>query len=274
MTHGLAFRRAILGVSLVAAATVAVTYIQANLSRPHLPYLTGWSLFGLMLCLTAYNARKKLPFLPLISSRAWFQTHVYLGIFTGVVFLLHLQWHRDTGWFEGTLGLLFVGVTLSGILGWWISRTWPARLTTAGGEVPFERIPIIQRSLRLEAEALVLRSIPTAKAATLADFYAGRLMQFFAGPANFTAHLRGSPRPLNNLLAQIAEVKRFVPTEERANVDRLADLVRQKNVLDFHRTLQLVLKGWLFVHIPLTYGLLLFSVAHVVVIYAFSGGAR
>ena len=36
----------------------------------------------------------------------------------------------------------------------------------------------------------------------------------------------------------------------------------------------LTMKGWLFVHIPLTYGLLVFSVAHVVIIYAFSGGAR
>jgi len=34
------------------------------------------------------------------------------------------------------------------------------------------------------------------------------------------------------------------------------------------------LKGWLFVHIPLTYSLLLASVAHIVVVYAFSGGAR
>jgi hypothetical protein len=34
------------------------------------------------------------------------------------------------------------------------------------------------------------------------------------------------------------------------------------------------MKGWLFVHIPLTYGLLVFSVAHVVIIYSFSGGAR
>jgi len=35
-----------------------------------------------------------------------------------------------------------------------------------------------------------------------------------------------------------------------------------------------VLKTWLFVHIPLTYSLLLFSLAHIVVVFAFSGGAR
>jgi hypothetical protein len=199
---------------------------------------------------------------------------VYVGLFTGFVFLLHLQWHWPTGWFEGVLALLFVAVTGSGIAGWWISRSMPSRLTTAGGEVPQERIPVVRRALRQEAERLVLEAIPMAKTATLADFYGGRLAGFFAGPANFTAHLRGSRRPLNNLLAQIAEVKRFANPDERKIVDRLADLVRQKDALDLHRALQLVLKGWLFVHIPLTYSLLLFSAVHIVIVYAFSGGAR
>jgi peptidoglycan biosynthesis protein MviN/MurJ (putative lipid II flippase) len=54
----------------------------------------------------------------------------------------------------------------------------------------------------------------------------------------------------------------------------LAALVREKDTLDLHRAMQLLLKGWLFVHIPLTYGMLVFASLHVVVVYAFSGGAR
>jgi hypothetical protein len=48
--------------------------------------------------------------------------------------------------------------------------------------------------------------------------------------------------------------------------------VRQKDGLDYHHALQLTLKLWLFVHIPLTYSLLIFSLVHLVLVYAFAGG--
>ena len=137
MRHGLAFRRTVFAILLAGAIALAIgKYAQFRQTNPHLVYLTGWSLFALMLYLTAYNGRKKIPFLPLVSSRLWFQVHVYVGLFTGFVFLLHLQWHWPTGWFEVLLAVLFLGVTGSGLVGWWLSRSLPPRLTTAGGEVP------------------------------------------------------------------------------------------------------------------------------------------
>lgn len=273
--RSLAFRRVCFLITLIAASVWSVVeFRQLNATHPHLVYLTGWGLLGLMLILTAFNARKKLPFLPLISARIWLQVHLYLGLFTALLFLLHLRWHWPQGGFEITLALLFLAVTFSGIFGWWLSRALPKRMTSAGGEVPFERIPVVRRSLQLQAEKLVLAGIGPAKASTLADFYVSRLSGFFSGPANLGSHLFGSQRPLNTLLGQIAEVDRFITPSERQSVAELSELVRQKNMLDFHRSTQLALKGWLFVHIPLTYGLLVFSVAHVVIIYAFSGGAR
>jgi hypothetical protein len=275
ITYRLSYRRtAMVGLLSVASVWALIAFDQFNTTLPHLVYLTGWVLLGLMLYLTLYNSRKKLPFLPLVSSRTWLQLHIYLGLFTGLVFLMHMRWHWPQGGFEILLALLFVGVTLSGIFGWWLSRTLPKRLTTAGGEVPFERIPVIRRSLQLQAEKLVVSGVVPANSSTLADFYAARLAGFFSGPANFQSHLFGSSRPLNYLLGQMAEVDRFINAAEKKTVAELTELVRQKDMLDFHRSAQLVMKGWLFVHIPLTYGLLVFSIAHVVIIYAFSGGAR
>ena len=69
-------------------------------------------------------------------------------------------------------------------------------------------------------------------------------------------------------------MERYLNASERKAAQDLAALVRQKDALDLHRTTQLVLKGWLFVHIPLTYGLLVFIAAHVVIVYSFSGGPR
>ena len=271
----LVIRRGAYLMGLLTSSVAALwTYSRYRETHPHLVYFTGWVLLSLMLYLTAYNARKKLPFLPLFSSRTWLQVHLYLGLFTGLVFLLHLRWGAPHGWFEITLTLLFLGVTLSGLFGWWLSRTLPKRLTTAGGEVPFERIPIIRREIQEQAEKLVLTGIVPSKADTLADLYAARLAVFFGASANFGSHLVGSSRPLDYLLNEIAEVDRFLNAAEKKTVVELSALVRQKDMLDFHWAAQLVMKGWLFVHIPLTYGLLVFSVVHVVLVYAFSGGAR
>jgi hypothetical protein len=275
MTRHLALRRAaFVGVLLAASAAAVWQFERLRPTHPHLVYLTGWILFGLILALTAYNARKKLPFLPLLSARIWFQVHVYLGLFTALAFVLHLRWRVPTGSFEAVLAGLFAAVTLSGMVGWWLSNALPKRLTTAGGEVPYERIPVVRRELRLRAEALALQAIPAARATTLADFYAKELSGYFAAPQHFWANTVGSRRSLTSLLGRLAENKRYFTAAEQANADRLADLIRQKDAVDIQWTAQLILKGWLFVHIPLTYGLILFSAVHVVLVYAFSGGAR
>ena len=44
--------------------------------------------------------------------------------------------------------------------------------------------------------------------------------------------------------------------------------------LPFQYASQRLLKLWLFVHIPLTYSLLVWTVAHIVLVFAYSGGAR
>ncbi len=43
-----------------------------------------------------------------------------------------------------------------------------------------------------------------------------------------------------------------------------------KDALDYHHAMQGVLKGWLFVHIPLTYVTLIFIVVHVVIVHTFA----
>jgi hypothetical protein len=275
MKAGRILRRAGYPAAATGAAAAAIwAFSRAETVNPRLAYLTGWVLFALTLFLTAYNLRKKIAFLPLVSSRTWMRLHSWIGMLTAIVFFMHAGRRLPRGPFEATLAALFVGVTLSGIAGWWLSSVLPRRLTSAGGEVPYERIPSIRRSLRERAEALVVAGIPTAGATTLADFYAARLSGFFAGPANFGPHLLGSRHTLNRLLADIGEIKKYLSHFEKSAAVELAALVREKDALDLHRSMQLVLKGWLFVHIPLTYAMLTFTGVHVVLVYAFSGGAR
>lgn len=241
---------------------------------PRLVYYSGWALFLVMLVLTLYNGRKKLPFLPLGTSEGWLQFHIYAGFLTVALFLVHVRFRPPTGWFDIILAWLYVLVTGSGVAGLFVTRSIPKRLTTRGGEVLHERIPAIRRRLQEQAETLALKSTGEARSTTIADFYARQLHDFFDGPRNLTLHLMEVRRPLNVLLNKISDLHRYLDKGERETLDKISQLVRQKDGVDYHHALQLLLKGWLFVHIPLTYSLLIFSVMHIVLVYAFSGGAR
>ena len=241
-------------------------------SLPKSSYVTGWPLFFLIVFLALYNGRKKIPFLPTGRSRGWMQIHIYVGLFTGFLFLLHVQFRVPTGHFEIALATLYMLVMGSGFFGLYFSRVAPGRLTARGGEVIFESIPVVRRELRLRAEALAMQSIPEAQASTVADFYARGLAPFFSSPKNFWAHLFERRDPLNRILKRMSDLERFLNDKERQVMVELAQLVRQKDGLDYHHALQLTLKVWLFAHIPLTYSLLIFSLVHLTLVYAIAGG--
>lgn len=265
-----------LGVTLLLLSSAAILAVYARYEPqfPRLSYLSGAVLFFVMLVLALYNGRKKLPFLPLGTSENWLQFHIYAGFLTVVLFLVHVRFRAPTGWFETILAWLYVLVTGSGIVGLVVTRTLPKRLTTRGGEVLFERIPAIRRGLQEQAETLALKTMPEVHSTTIADFYTRHLQDFFDGPRNLSLHALEVRRPLNLLQNKITDLNRYLNEGERQTLDKIALLVRQKDGLDYHQALQLLLRGWLFIHIPLTYSLLIFSFVHIVLVYAFSGGAR
>jgi hypothetical protein len=262
------------GLVLLLIASTAALLAHDNWSRqlPDYAYLTGWALFGLMLLLTLFNARKRLPFLPLCKAETWLQIHIYGGFFTVILFLIHLNFRAPRGGFEITLAALFMVVTLSGIGGLILSRTLPKRLQSRGGEVVYEKIPAIRHALKVQAEMLALGAGKNSP--VIAEFYVRRLAGFFNGPQNFWRHLLESRRPVNLRLAELYDLRRHLSEPERVTLEQLAQLLRQKDGLDYHRALQASLKLWLFVHLPFTYGLMLFTLAHIVVVFAFSGGVR
>ena len=282
-------RQSFIGVFLLllASAGAVMAHRRWSPELPNYAYLSGWVLMAVMILLALYNMRKRLPFLSLGNSEAWLQVHVYAGFFTVVLFLIHLNFRMPTGWFEGILAWLYILVTGSGIVGLFFSRVLPRRLATRGGEVIYEKIPALSHALRQEAEALALAggansanpapaagASPPAGSPVIADFYFLHLHEFFQGPKYFWPHLLDSRRPLNALMRELDDVRRYLNETERATLQKLGDLVRRKDGLDYHHALQATLKLWLFVHLPLTYSLMIFSVLHVIIVFAFSGGSR
>jgi hypothetical protein len=267
-------RQFFIGLFALVAATVAALWAHRRFHHalPDYAFLTGWALFAAMFVLTFFNARKKLPFLPLGKTETWLQIHIYLGFFTVVLFLIHLNFRLPHGGFEITLAWLFALVSISGVVGLIFSRTLPRRLATRGGEAIFENIPALRHALKTEAENLALG--PEAKSPFIGEFYTQRLAPYFAGPKNQWRHFTESRRALHALLAELDDLRRFANDSDREKIEKLAALMRQKDGLDYHRSLQLALKLWLFIHIPLTYGLIVFTLLHIVLVFGFSGGAR
>ena len=263
----------IFGLFALIIATAGALWLNTKYNAlPNYAFLTGWALLAGMFVLTIYNVRKKLPFLPLGKSETWLQIHIYLGFFTTLLFLIHLNFRAPHGWFEITLAWLFVLVSGSGMIGLFFSRMLPRRLATRGGEVIFEKIPALRHALKTEAEDLAVGQ--AANSVVIAGFYTQRLASFFSSPKNLWRHLFESRRPVSALLAELEDLRRFATDADREKIEKLAALVRRKDGLDYHRALQLALRLWLFVHIPLTYGLMIFTLLHVVLVFGFSGGAR
>jgi hypothetical protein len=251
-------------------ALLSVLSVQSQALR-HTEFTSGWILFWSVLFLAAYNLRKKLTYPPLFASSTWLQLHLYVGWLSVFLFILHTKWRWPTGSLETLLWSAFAIVAGSGIVGLCLTRSIPRRLTSCREEVLFERIPIFRRRLRDEAEQLVLRSIEIGDQTILADFYQKELKDYFFYPRDLALHLLGSRWALNKRLHQLESLHRYLNKEELVLADELADLIDAKNDLDIQYALQGLLKVWFFVHIPMTYILIMLASVHAVVALAFRG---
>ena len=258
---------------VIAAALVAgtVTVLQTALVRT--VFLTGWSLAALILLLAAYNGIKKLPFLPLGSSAAWLQLHIYCGLLTMVVFILHIDFRVPNGLFDTSLAVFYFLVFFSGLVGLAMTRSFPPRLSARGEEVIFERIPVFIRRLRNEVEELVFGCVSETETTAVPDFYLEYLKPFFERPRHFWSHLFHSERPRRMLLLTIEEQYPFLNDIERDAMRKISEKVAIKDGLDHQHALQGTLKCWLFFHVPLTYGLLILILFHTILVHAFAGAS-
>jgi hypothetical protein len=267
-------RRRLTGLALLAVAGGAAWTLERHYAHT-LRFTgigTGLALFATCLALAFFNARKKLPFLPLLTASSWTQFHIYAGWFAVVLFLLHAGVQRPNGIFETSLAVVFWLVAGSGAFGLVISRVYPARLTLHGENVIYARIPAMRVRLRQEVEALVWKSVEETQSFTLAEFYTTQLADYFARPQHLFQHLVKSEAPLQKILDDVRLLPRYMVDKERAILAEVTECIRAKDNLDFQLACQGLLKYWLFVHIPLTFSLLILGVIHGLLAYSFVGG--
>ncbi len=250
-------------------------------------YLDGWVLAGGMSLQLYFHFALKTASLSPKSATRWRKIHIFLGYLLIAVFVSHSDFSLpDTG-FEWALWAGFVLVTLSGIFGAYLAWSLKAK-GRIDERVSYDRIPTLRAKLARDVHDAVAETDPAAAQIAfpglptlpglphddwIMDLYANHLRDFFEGPRNFTAHLIGSQRPLTRLTDEIDNLSPYVGQQGREKLAVIKDLVVEKDRLDFARVYLGLTKSWLFVHVPVTYALIVLTVLHVLVVYAYSSGA-
>ena len=243
-------------------------------------YLDGWLLaVGMGLQIYFHIAIKTNSLSPK-SAKRWRRFHIFLGYVLIAVFVSHSDFSLPDTAFEWALWTGFVLVTLSGILGTYLS--WSLRTRHGVDErLSYDRIPTRRAELAQEVHALVVDGDPAPTLfalpelphdAWIVDLYTTQLRHFFKGPRGTAAHLIASKRPLKRLTDEIDNLSRYVDEQGQEKLAAIRKLVAEKDRLDFARVHLGLSKAWLFVHVPLTYALVVMTALHILVVYAFSSG--
>jgi hypothetical protein len=244
-------------------------------------YLDGWLLAGGMAFQLYFHIAIKAAHLSPKSATRWRKFHIFLGYLLIAAFVSHSDFSMPDTAFEWALWTSFVLVSLSGIFGAYLA--WSLKTKGRIDErVTYDRIPTLRTELARDLHNAVVETDQAALQiplpgiphdAWITDLYANHLRDFFAGPRNFAAHLISSQRPLGRLTDEIDNLSRYLDQQSQEKLAAIKNLVVEKDRLDFARVHLGLTKGWLFVHVPVTYALFVLTVLHVLVVYAFSSGA-
>lgn len=256
-----------------------VSIYGAGLRDPR--YLDGWMLACGMAVQLYFHVALKTASLSPKSALRWRKFHIFLGYLLIAAFISHSDFSLPDTVFEWALWAGFVLVSLSGIFGaylaWWLQSKRGIDAHVGYDLIPTRRAELAQdvravvATTDLGAVAIALPAAPYD--AWIKDLYATHLRDFFKERRNFAAHLIGSEEPLKRLTDEIDNLSRFVDPQGQEKLAAIKNLVVEKDRLDFARVYLGLTKGWLLVHVPATYGLIVLSALHVVVVYAFSSGA-
>lgn len=243
-------------------------------------YLDGWVLAGGMIVQLQFHFAVKAARLSPASVKRWRKAHIFVGYFLIAAFFSHANFTLPDTAFEWALWLGFVLVVLSGVVSAYLTWSVSAK-RDLDANITYERIPKRCAELARDIEAAVAQTEPDPVAialpaqphdAWISDLYTNHLRDFFRGPRNAVPHLFGSQQPLNRLIKEIDSLSGYVDTKNQEKLSVIKDLVIEKDRLDFAHAYFGLTRGCLFVHVPVTYALIVMTVVHILVVYAFSSG--
>jgi len=285
------------------AATLTLTivgaagYVPYHLFSLHGPSGGSWvglgyglAAFGLMVFVGLLGLRRCFPALRIGRPETWMRGHLWLGLLT-VPFVFFHAGFQFGGPLTIVLMVLLILVTLSGILGVILQQILPRVMTSrVTMETIYDQIEHVLAQLLAEADQLVAAvagpvlptGSPLAAAAGAAgapaapsrkekdtriegslpmrDFYLNHVRPFLearrcSGPLASAQKAAGAFAPIRTL----------VPPAAHEALKDLEVICEERRQLATQEKLHRWLHGWLIVHIPLSYALLLLSLVHAVV---------
>jgi hypothetical protein len=256
--------------ALAAALLLAVAVLRTAL-RPT-AICTGLALFALVVGLSLFNARKKIPFLPLARASTWMQVHIYAGWLAVLLFGLHIGFRWPHGAFEQLLAGVFILVAVSGVVGLALNRSLPELLARSGEALTFERIPEIRADIRRNVESLVAVADRESVSSTMGDFYLNHLMAYINWRPGLFLRLSRRQRRYRAIVAALASLERYSNPREKEVAAELREWIEAKRNLDTQLFGQRLLKLWLFIHIPASFSLLLLGLVHGLIALRYASG--
>ncbi len=208
--------------------------------------------YAMMLFAGLLGARKKVPVWRIGRASTWMRGHLWLGLLSLPMILLHGGF-AFRGPLTGVLMALLFIVILSGIAGAAIQHYVPSVLTS---QVPletiYEEIPHIRQQLREEADELVDAAVQVEEEhedkVRFRELYTTRVRPYLDAPAV------GIVEPLRAL----------APVAFRGVLDDLESICEEQRQLTRQRRLYHFLHAWLLVHVPLSIALLVLGGVHAV----------
>jgi hypothetical protein len=299
-------RKWVIASSSILAIALAV-YIPYALNSPRGPrggstlgLIYGSVGFGFMLFAGLLGLRKNFPVWRLGRAQTWMRGHLWLGFVSFPLILLHGGFHFG-GPLTRLLMWLFLFVFASGVLGAALQHFLP-RIHTAQlpMETIYEQIDRVRGQLAEEATQLVQETCAslegdvshagerqramaagaganwdvTVASGMQVDEQAStelkRFLQLEVHPYLMQAGRRGARlgRPEVSA-AMFRQVRLLLPATLHSNLDDLENICEEKRQLDRQRRFHALLHGWLLVHVPLSYALLLLGTWHAVVALRF-----
>jgi len=258
----------VLSIAVFAAAAWASHKAWLDLGDPSI--ITGYVLLVIMLSLGFFNVRKRMSMVPLGSARFWLAFHVAAGLLAIAMFWLHAGLVWPIGLYERVLTSLFYLVSITGLLGYGISRMLPRRLAQTEIEIIYERIPAEIAEIREKVEALVFECTEKTGSDTVAKHYIGTLNWFFSRPRFWVSHVVGGDAAGHWLRGPGVAARRYLNDPEVEYFDQVIELGELKCLIDRHYACQGLLKKWLLVHVPLSMAVIIMAVWHFILVNVYS----
>lgn len=275
----------IVAVVLLAGASAAV-YVPYHLRSPNGPSGGSWTGLGfgiaaflLMAFAGLLGARRKFPAWRLGRPETWMRGHLWLGFLTVPLVLFHSGFQFG-GALTVALMVLLVLVTASGVLGVVLQQVLPRMITSrVPMETIYEQVDHVLGQLVEESDVLVANvagplvlpaaveartvsgsiKAPLEGSVPLREFHLKEVRPFLESDG------RSGPlsRPPSSAGAFVA-TRKLLPPPMHETLKDLEVICEERRQIAAQVRLHRWLHGWLLVHVPLSYGLLLLAAVHAV----------